>query len=442
VTVQTRGLESSVLPEDPGAEMYELIRELYPICRSLTGDGVRRTLEIISREAPFELTEIPTGTQVFDWTVPPEWNVRQGWIADASGRRLVDFRDCNLHVLGYSVPVRARVSLEDLRPHLFTLPDRPAWIPYRTSYYDENWGFCLSHRNLESLAEGEYDVCIDASLQDGHLTYAELLLPGASSTEVLISSYICHPSVCNDGLSGVALVTMLAKHLGSLPRRYSYRFLLSPGTIGPLAWLSRNEERLPLIRHGLVASCVGDSGMVTYKKSRRGNAEVDRAAVNVLRHAGNEYRIDEFQPWGGDERQFCSPGFDLPVGALMRTPPGEFDEYHTSADDLSFVQPEFLGDSFEKYLQVVQVLEGNGLYLNLHPKGEPQLGRRGLYRAISAGAPTSDELAERALLWVLNLSDGAYSLLDISERSDLPFQLIREAADRLLGQDLLRELDG
>jgi aminopeptidase-like protein len=430
-----------VLPEDPGAQMYELIRELYPICRSLTGDGVRRTLEIISREAPFELTEIPTGTRVFDWTVPPEWNVREGWIADASGRRLVDFRDCNLHVLGYSVPMRARVSLEELRSHLFTLPDRPTWIPYRTSYYDENWGFCLPHRNLESLAEGEYDVCIDASLQDGHLTYAELLLPGASSTEVLISSYICHPSVCNDGLSGVALVTMLAKHLGSLPRRYSYRFLLSPGTIGPLAWLSRNEERLRLTRHGLVASCVGDSGMVTYKKSRRGNAEIDRAAVNVLRHSGNEYRIDEFQPWGGDERQFCSPGFDLPVGALMRTPPGEFDEYHTSADDLTFVHPEFLGDSFEKYLQVLQVLEGNRVCLNLHPKGEPQLGRRGLYRAISAGAPTSDEVAERALLWVLNLSDGAHSLLDISERSDLPFQLIREAADQLLGQDLLRELD-
>jgi aminopeptidase-like protein len=335
--------------------------------------------------------------------------------------------------------VRGRMSLADLRSHLHTIPEHPDWIPLRTSYYSENWGFCLAHSVLEKLAEDVYEVHIDSSLEPGHLTYAEAYVPGETTDEVLVSTYICHPSVCNDGISGIALVAMLAKYLRRFRLRYSHRFLFSPGTIGPLTWLSRNEEQLERVKHGLVASCVGDAGAITYKESFQGRAEIDQAAANVLRAAGDEHRIQSFVPWGGDERQFSSPGFRLPVGALMRTPPGSFPEYHTSADDLDFVRPEFLGDSFNKYVAVLEVLEGNRAYFNLNPKGEPQLGSRGLYREISSGAPGVDSTRERALLWVLSLSDGCNTLLDISDRSGIPFPVIRKAADALCDHGLLRE---
>jgi aminopeptidase-like protein len=419
--------------------MYDLVCELYPICRSLTGEGVRDSLRIIDRHVPLEITEVPSGTRVYDWKVPKEWNIQAAWIADSKGNRVVDFANSNLHVLGYSTPVRGRMSLADLRSHLHTIPEHPDWIPLRTSYYSENWGFCLAQSVLEKLAEDVYEVNIDSSLEPGHLTYAEAYVPGETTDEVLVSTYICHPSVCNDGISGIALVAMLAKYLRRFRLRYSHRFLFSPGTIGPLTWLSRNEEQLDRVKHGLVASCVGDAGAITYKESFQGRAEIDQAAANVLRAAGDEHRIQSFVPWGGDERQFSSPGFRLPVGALMRTPPGSFPEYHTSADDLDFVRPEFLGDSFNKYVSVLDVLEGNRTYVNLNPKGEPQLGRRGLYREISSGAPGVDSTLERALLWVLCLSDGGNTLLDISDRSGIPFPVIRKAADALYDHGLLRE---
>jgi aminopeptidase-like protein len=419
--------------------MYDLIRELYPICRSLTGDGVRQSLRLIARHVALEVTEIPTGTRVYDWTVPKEWNVQAAWIADSKGNRVVDFSESNLHVLGYSVPVRGQMRLSDLRPHLHTIPEHPNWIPLRTSYHSENWGFCLAHSVLERLPESTYEVCIDSSLEPGHLTYAEAYAPGETVDEVLISTYICHPSVCNDGISGIALVTMLAKYLSRFRLRYSYRFLFSPGTIGPLTWLSRNEDHLRHVKHGLVASCVGDGGMITYKQTFQGSAEIDQAAANVLRASGEKHRIEPFVPWGGDERQFSSPGFRLPIGALMRTPPGSFPEYHTSADDLEFVRPEFLGDSFKKYVAVLEILEGNGSYINLNPMGEPQLGRRGLYHEISSGAPGAAAATERATLWVLNLSDGSHTLLDISDRSGIPFPLIRTVADTLCEHGLLRK---
>lgn len=425
--------------EDVGAEMYELVCQLYPICRSLTGEGVRESLRIISRQVELEVSEVPSGTGVYDWTVPKEWNIRTAWIADPKGDHVVDFADSNLHVLGYSTPVRGTMRLADLRPHLHTIPEHPDWIPLRTSYYSENWGFCLAHSALETLAEDTYEVHIDSSLEPGHLTYAEAHVPGKTSDEVLISTYICHPSVCNDGISGIALVTMLAKYLRRFRLRYSYRFLFSPGTIGPLTWLSRNEEHLGHVKHGLVASCVGDPGIITYKQTFEGNAEIDQAAANALRTSGDEHRIQSFVPWGGDERQFSSPGFRLPIGALMRTPPGSFPEYHTSADDLNFVRPAFLGDSFDKYVAVLEILEGNRTYVNLNPKGEPQLGKRGLYQAISSGAPGAEATTERALLWVLSFSDGRNTLLDISDRSGIPFPVIRTVADSLCEHGLLKE---
>ncbi len=420
-------------------EMYDLVSELYPICRSITGSGVRETMRIVVQHIPLTMHEVPTGTAVFDWTVPKEWNIRDAYVKNAQGERVIDFRNSNLHVVSYSIPVRRRVSLEELKQHLFTVPEHPDWIPYRTSYYTEAWGFCLSHNRLAALQEGQYEVCIDSTLEDGSLTYGELCVPGETSDEVLVSTHVCHPSLCNDNLSGVAVATFLAKSLVQRkPRpRYSYRFLFIPGTIGSITWLHRHAHEVARIKHGLVASCLGDPGGFTYKKSRRGDTEIDRAVINVLRHSGLAHEVVEFFPYGYDERQYCSPGFDLPVGCLSRTPHGRFPEYHTSADNLEFVRPECLAESLSIYSTVVDVLEHNKTYLNTNPHCEPQLGRRGLYRA-TGGAPDPG-LAQQAMLWVLNLSDGAHSLLDIAERSGLAFDLVRNTASTLTQHGLLRE---
>jgi aminopeptidase-like protein len=417
---------------EAGSEIYELLSELYPICRSISGEGVRQTFDLLRRLLRLEVTEVPTGTAVFDWTVPREWNIRDAWIADADGRRIVDFHESNLHVLGYSAPVRKRLTLTALREHVFTHPTQPDWIPYRTSYYNEKWGFCLTQRQLDAMPEGEYEVCIDSTLAEGSITYAEAVVPGQVEDEVLISTYSCHPSLANDNTSGIALVAVLGKYLSRMRLRYTYRLLFSPGSIGPISWLAANEARLDRVKHGLVASCVGDPGRLTYKRSRRQTAEIDRAAANVLRAHG-EHDLRDFAPLGGDERQFCSPGINLPMGALSRTPADEFEEYHSSADDLDLVRPEALGDSFAVYLKVLDVLERNGRYENLKAKGEPQLGKRGLYRSIGGGSNR-----EAALLWVLNLSDGSNDLIGISDRSGLPFRAVREAADALEEADLLR----
>ncbi len=315
------------------SEMYRLIANLYPICRSITGDGVRKTLQILQQLIPLEIHEVPSGTPVFDWTVPKEWNVRDAYVKNARGEKVIDFHASNLHLLNYSTPLHQTMPLPQLKEHLFTLPEHPDWIPYRTSYYTENWGFCLSDTVLQTLEDGEYEVYIDTSLEDGHLTYGEYYLPGETDDEVLFSCHICHPSLCNDNLSGVALATFLAHHLKSLPRRYSYRFVFIPGTIGSITWLSLNRCRIPHIKHGLVVSGVGDAGAMTYKKSRQGNAEIDQIVTHVLQHSGQPYSIEEFSPYGYDERQYCSPGFNLPVGRLTRTPFGKYPEYHTSADN-------------------------------------------------------------------------------------------------------------
>jgi aminopeptidase-like protein len=419
-----------------GRSIYELIARLYPICRSITGNGVRETLRIIGERIPLEVHEVPTGTRVFDWTVPKEWNIREAYIADSHGRRLVDFADSSLHVMNYSVPVARRMSLAELTPHLHSLPEHPDWIPYRTSYYREDWAFCLTHRQLLALRDDVYEVRIDSTLESGSLTYGEYFLAGASADEVLISTHLCHPALCNDNLSGIAVVTALAQHLATVPRRYSYRFLFVPGTIGSITWLARNEARVDRVKHGLVVANAGDSGPITYKRSRRGTAEIDVAAAHVLRHAGHPFEVTDFSPYGYDERQFCSPGFNLPVGCFTRTPHGQYEEYHTSADDLGFVQPSALADSFQRCLAILDVLEGNWRFVNLSPKCEPQLGRRGLYRSVGGQKLGGD--AELAMLWTLNLSDGAHSLLEIAERANLKFSAIRAAAERLMEHGLLR----
>lgn len=419
-----------------GEEMYALMAKLFPICRSITGDGFRLTLSQLQEHIPLEVREVPTGTAVFDWTVPREWNIRDAYVKNSQGERVIDFQKSNLHVVGYSVPVRRTMTLEELKPHLHTLPDHPDWIPFRTSYYTENWGFCLSHNQFLELEEGEYEVWIDASLTEGHLTYGEYYLPGESEAEVLISCHACHPSLCNDNLSGVTLATFLAKHLSSLSLHYSYRFLFTPATIGSITWLCLNEPQASRIKHGLVVACVGDPGHPTYKRSRHGDAEIDRAVLHVLKQLGKDYEVMDFSPYGYDERQFSSPGFDLPVGSLMRTPNGRFPEYHTSADNLDLVGPAYLADSFSNYLAVVNILENNRRYLNLNPKCEPQLGRRGLYRAI--GGPDIG-VSSLALLWVLNLSDGQHTLLEIAERANLDFDVIKRAAGLLAEHGLLEE---
>ncbi len=429
-------------PEDllhEGEAMYGLIRDLYPICRSITGDGVRKTLAILRSHIPLEIHEVPSGTKVFDWTVPKEWNIRDAYVRDARGSKVIDFGSSNLHVVNYSVPVRGTMPLSELKNHLYSIPEKPEVIPYRTSYYKEDWGFCLRDDVLQSLSGPEYEVVIDSTLKDGHLTYGEYVLEGETDQEILLSCHVCHPSLCNDNLSGIALTAFLARSLQPVRRRYTYRFLFIPGTIGAITWLALNEAATTRIKHGLVVACVGDGGSFTYKKSRRGNAEIDRVVEHVLRASGQPYRVRDFTPYGYDERQYCSPGFNLAVGSLTRTPHGEFPEYHTSADNLSLVRPEHLAGSLAMYRSVMDVLEANRRYVNTNPKCEPQLGRRGLYR--QAGGYVGGAARQPALLWVLNLSDGTPSLLDIAERSGLPFQVIREAAGDLLEHSLLRPVE-
>jgi aminopeptidase-like protein len=425
-----------------GAEMHELIAALYPLCRSITGDGVRATLHGIGQRIPLDLHEVPTGTPVLDWTVPREWNVRDAWVKNAHGERVIDFRASNLHLVSYSVPVRARMRLAELRPRLHTLPEHPDWIPYRTSYYREDWGFCLTANQLAALeredqhgAVAEYEVVIDSTLEPGALSYGECLVSGHDADEVIITAHVCHPSLANDNLSGIALAVALARHVARLGPRYSYRFIFAPGTIGAITWLARNEAHVGRIRHGLVLAGVGGAAPFVYKRSRRGDAAIDRAVAHVLTHAAGDHRVVDFTPYGYDERQYGSPGFDLAVGSLSRGGPGAFAEYHTSADNLDVVTPAALAESFARGTEIIAVLEGNATYVNTRPRGEPQLGRRGLYRAMGGPGPS-----EMAMLWVLNQSDGRHTLLDIAERASLPFAQVRAAADLLLAHDLLAPL--
>ena len=413
---------------------WALMTQLYPICRSITGEGVRRTLARIAEDIPLRTTEVPSGTAVFDWEVPREWNVREAWIADESGRRIVDLRDHTLHLMSYSVRVDQVMTLEELRPHLHSIPEHPDWVPYRTSYYREDWGFCLSDRVLQSLRPGRYAVRIDSTLTKGSLTYGECVVPGVSSEEVLVFTHVCHPSLCNDNLTGIALASLLAAEVGRSNPRFTYRFVFAPGTIGSIAWLARNESSVDRVHHGLVLGLAGDRGPLTYKRSRRGDTEIDRIAGYVMGSIAGA-RVVDFSPYGYDERQLCSPGFDLPVGRLTRTPNNEYPEYHSSADNFDLIDRDALAESLFACASILRIAEREAHYLNLNPKCEPRLGKRGLFR--STGGKHPGEF-EHALLWVLNQSDGSHSLLDIAERSQLPFDLIAAAADALEGVELLR----
>lgn len=419
-----------------GGSILRLVERLYPICRSITGDGVRETLSILGETVPIEISEVASGTRVLDWTVPPEWNIRDAYVADASGERVIDFRASNLHVVSYSVPVRARMTLEELRPHLHTLPEQPTLVPYRTTYYEESWGFCLSHDLLESLPDGEYEVVIDSTLGAGSLTYGEVVVPGETDDEVLISAHVCHPSLCDDNLSGVAVATHLAAALLSGDRpRCTYRFVFAPGTIGAITWLARNHERTGRIIAGLTLTCLGDDHPFTYKRSEGADALVDRAAEHVLERLDVEHEVIDFFPYGYDERQYNSPGFRLGVGSLMRGRHGRFPEYHTSADNLEFVDGDRLAEAFDVIARILGVVDRDRILVNTEPYGEPQLGARGLYSALGG---TSIPDAQMAMLWVLNQSDGTKSMLDIAQRSGLPFDSVVATASVLERHGLLR----
>lgn len=419
--------------------MFDLAKEMFPFCRSITGEGVRQTLRCLEEDLPLTIHEVPTGTPVFDWTVPKEWNIRDAWIKDEQGRKVVEFAESNLHVLNYSEPVHGRMPLSELDAHLYTLPDQPEAIPYKTSYYKETWGFCLSHAQRAALPDGEYEYRIDSSLDSGSLTYGEVCLPGRQKNEILFSAHICHPSLANDNLSAVVVLHHLARALAEIDRKFSYRFVFAPGTIGAITWLAQNEPRLEEIHSGLVVAGVGDSGDFTYKRTRRGTSEIDLLVERALRESGSSFRTLDFTPDGYDERQYNSPGIALPVGRLSRTPYGTYPEYHTSGDNLDFIHADSLGDALAVLMRVCTYLETSPRFTNLSPKAEPQLGRRGLYSAIGGHRDRNDR--ERAMQWVLNYSDGEHCLADIGERSGLGLSLLEEVANVLEENDLLRRLE-
>lgn len=414
-----------------GRSLYDFAARLYPICRSITGAGVRQTLALIRARIPLVVQEVPTGTRVFDWQVPQEWNVEDAAVIDAHGQRVVDFQAHNLHLVSYSEPQAVTLSLEALSPRLHVLPEHPDWIPYRTSYYQRSWGFCMRAREREALRPGRYRVEIRSSLARGALTYGELAIPGQSRDEVLFFTHTCHPSLANDNTSGMSIATALAAWIAREPRRFTYRFVFAPGTIGSLTWLKRNESRLRHVRHALVLALLGDPSPLTYKRSRQENCEIDAIGAQVLAGRGS---VIGFSPYGYDERQLCSPGFNLPAGRLTRAVNGGYPQYHSSADDLALITPAALADSLAACQAMVEVMEGSERYLNRKPKGEPRLGARGLYGMLGGGVPKEHE---HAMLWVLNQSDGSHSLGDIAQRSGLSLATLRTAARALQGAQLL-----
>jgi len=440
ISVEPTAAQSSTLDlqlreesERIGAEAHALVARLFPYCRSLTGDGVRETLQALRTVIPLEVHEVPTGTRAYDWVVPNEWNVRDAYVLDSCGQRVIDFRAHTLHVVGNSAQIDRRTSREELLAHVFTDPAHPDWIPYRHLYYRDGWGFCMRHRDLGQLDEPDYRVVIDSTLQKGSLTYGELVVRGTQSGMFLVSTHTCHPSLCNDNLSGIATTALIAREWIRHPRRHGARFVFAPATLGPLVWLSRNEPILPQIRAGIVVANVGDQGGPTYYRSRQDTAPVDRTIAHVFRHAASgNASIRPFAPVGYDQRQYCSPGFNLPIGCLQRTPNGEYPQYHSSGDNLDFVTAAALGDSWRLLSLALHVLDADATFINLFPKGEPRLGPHGLHAiAESLG-----------LFWILNLSDGNHSLLDIAERSGLPFWRLLEGARRLEEAGLLQRQSG
>ena len=419
-------------------ELEQFFDRLFPINRSLTGDGNRESLKILSEVVDLQIYEVPSGTKCFDWIVPPEWNVKEAWIKDSSGKKIVDFKDLNLHLLGYSVPFHGQMSLNELKPHLFSIPEMPESVPYLTSYYKERWGFCLKHSQLLELKNDTYEVLIDSELnKNGTMTYGEAFIKGESDEEILFSTYICHPSLANNELSGPLVTSFIYKSLKGRKLRYSYRFLFLPETIGAIYYLSKYGKSLKdhLIA-GFVVTTIGDNGQFTYKRSRIGNSLPDRAVEMVLNETEKEFIIEDFFPNGSDERQYCSPGFNLPVGSLMRTRYGKYKEYHTSDDNKSFISFEAMQKSVEKYIGVVDVIEKNRIYINQSPFCEPQLGKRGLYPTLGSQKEVQEYVD--TTLWLLNLTDGTNDLITISKQSKINFNLLTIISEKLLKHGLIR----
>ena len=418
--------------------MYDLVKDLFPICRSITGNGVRETLKIIQQHIPININEVPTGTKVFDWTVPKEWNIKDAYIMDENSNKIIDFKKNNLHVVGYSVPVNKTVSLPELQEHLYSLPEQPEAIPYVTSYYKEMWGFCITHKKREILKEGKYKVFIDSELKNGALTYGELIIPGKSEKEVFLSTYICHPSMANNELSGPVVTTFLVKWIMSKPRRYTYRIIFIPETIGSITYLSKN---LDIMKRNIIAgfnvSCVGDNRVYSYLPTRNGDTYADKIALNILSFKHPKFVKYSFLDKGSDERQYNAPGVDLPVCCIMRSKYGTYPEYHTSLDNLEFVNPEGLSGSYEVFKECLNLIEENRKY-KIKCLGEPQLGKRGLYPTISTKLSTKEV---KGIINFISYSDGKNDLIDISNKINVPVWELYLIIEKLLKANLLEVIN-
>lgn len=419
-----------------GLRIYHLAERLFPICRSITGNGVRETLEILKEEMRgLQVFEVPTGTRCFDWTVPKEWTIRDAWIIGPDGEKVVDFKRSNLHVVGYSCPLDTDMTLEELQPHLYSLPDQPDAVPYVTSYYKERWGFCLSENTRKCLKPGRYHVKIDSDLKNGSLTYGELILPGESQKEVFLSTYVCHPSLANNELSGPCVTTFLAKWLHSLQRRkYTYRIVFIPETIGSIVYLSRHHETLKQrVIAGFNVTCIGDDRSYSYLPSRRGNTLADQVAQHVLNVIAPRFKRYSYLDRGSDERQYCSPGIDLPVASIMRSRYDSYPEYHTSLDNLTLISPEGLFGGYVALVKSIECLEKN-----CRPKSlvlcEPQLGKRGLYPDISMKGSGN---TLQNMMNLIAYCDGEKSLLEIATLIGAPLWVLRTYIDKLVEENII-----
>jgi aminopeptidase-like protein len=423
-----------------GEEMHELCQELFPICRSITGHGFRQSLAILQKHAPgMKAIEVPTGTKCFDWEVPNEWNINDAYIITPSGKKICNFKQSNLHVVGYSTPVNKTVPLEELQEHLYSLPEQPDAIPYITSYYKERWGFCITQEEREKLEPGEYQIVIDSELKSGSLTYGEWIIQGDSEEEVFISSYLCHPSMANNELSGPVVATFLAKWISELEyRKYTYRIIIIPETIGSITYLSRNYESLQRnVVAGFNVTCIGDDRAYSYLPSRQANTLSDKAALHVLKHMQPAFVSYSFLDRGSDERQYCSPGVDLPVCSVMRTKYGCYPEYHTSLDDLKLVTPTGLLGGYEVLKKAIECLEMDALLCST-VLCEPQLGKRGLYPTIST---KSSGAQVRDMMNFLAYCDGSSSSLEIAEKINVPLWELKETIEKLKKEGVLKTVD-
>ena len=422
-------------------DLEQLFDRLWPLCRSITGIGITKSYEIISEIVPLEMTKVKSGTEVDDWIIPKEWNIHEAYIEDEFNNRIIDFKDNNLHVMSYSSPIDEWLSLEDLKKNIYTLPHLPNAIPYVTSYYKEGWGFCMAHNQFSNLKNCKYHVVISSELKNGDLKFGECFIPSTekNAKEILLSTYLCHPSMANNELSGPIVWTYLYKLVSNLKnRKYNYRFYIGPETIGALSFLKKNKKIL--IKNcigGYVINCCGDQARFIYKKSKIGNSISDKCALNVLEHYAGSYESIDFFPEGSDERQYCSPGYNLPIGLIMRSMYGSYKEYHTSLDNKEFISFNSLLESIDIYFKSILSIEMNHKYINLFPYGEPNLGKRGMYSLVNEDIKKIQKQRSR-MMWLLNMSDGNHSLADIAYKANCSILDLHKIADQLTEKEILK----